>query len=86
MISGKRFAILAVLVAVLAAGGLVAYLSGDSRAREKPAAKAPATVPVSVVAAVQQTVPVRLQAIGNVEAYSSVAVKSRVDGQIVEVQ
>ena len=38
-----------------------------------------------VVAAVQQTVPVRLQAIGNVEAYTSVAVKSRVDGQILEV-
>jgi multidrug efflux system membrane fusion protein len=38
------------------------------------------------VAALQQTVPVRLQAIGNVEAYSSVAVKSRVDGQILEVQ
>ena len=28
----------------------------------------------------------RLQAIGNVEAYATVAVKSRVDGQIVEVQ
>jgi multidrug efflux system membrane fusion protein len=33
----------------------------------------------------QQSVPVRLQAIGNVEAYASVAVKSRVDGQILEV-
>jgi multidrug efflux system membrane fusion protein len=39
-----------------------------------------------VIAATQQTVPVRLQAIGNVEAYASVAVKSRVDGQIVEVR
>jgi multidrug efflux system membrane fusion protein len=38
-----------------------------------------------VIAATQQTVPVRLQAIGNVEAYASVAVKSRVDGQILEV-
>jgi multidrug efflux system membrane fusion protein len=43
-------------------------------------------VPVAVVAAVQQSVPVRLQAIGNVEPYASVAVKSRVDGQILEVQ
>jgi multidrug efflux system membrane fusion protein len=38
-----------------------------------------------VVAALQQSMPVRLQAIGNVEAYASVAVKSRVDGQILEV-
>ena len=86
MSSGKRYAILAGLAVVLAAAGLVAHFSGDSRAREKPAAKGPATFPVSVVAAAQQDVPVRLQAIGNVEAYASVAVKSRVDGQIVEVR
>ena len=85
MSSGKRYAILASLAVCLAAGGLVAYFSDDSRAREKPAAKGPAAVPVSVVAALQQSVPVRLQAIGNVEAYTTVAVKSRVDGQIVEV-
>src|SRR5258708_31698079 len=30
-------------------------------------------------------VPFRLQAIGNVEAYSTVTAKARVDGQIVEV-
>ena len=87
MRSAKLYAILAGLAAVLiAAGGLVAHFSSDSRAKEKPAAKGPAAVPVAVVAAVQQSVPVRLQAIGNVEAYTSVAVKSRVDGQILEVQ
>lgn len=86
MSAGKRYAILAGLAVVLAAGGLVAYFSSDSRAKEKPAAKGPAAVPVSVVAAAQRSVPVRLQAIGNVEAYASVAVKSRVDGQILEVQ
>jgi multidrug efflux system membrane fusion protein len=82
---GKRYAILAGLAAVLVAGAVVAYLSGDSRAREKPAAKAPAAALVAVAAALQQSIPVRLQAIGNVEAYASVAVKSRVDGQILEV-
>jgi multidrug efflux system membrane fusion protein len=86
MSTGKRYAILASLAVVVAAGGLVAYFSGDSRAREKPATKGPAAAPVAVVAAVQQSVPVRLQAIGNVEPYASVAVKSRVDGQILEVQ
>jgi len=86
MSTGKRYAILAGLAVVVAAGALVAYFSADSRAKEKPAAKGPAGVPVSVVAAVQQSAPVRLQAIGNVEPYASVAVKSRVDGQILEVQ
>jgi membrane fusion protein, multidrug efflux system len=86
MSHGKRYAILAGLAVVLAAGALVAYFSGDSRAKEKPAAKGPAAAPVAVAAALQQSVPVRLQAIGNVEAYTSVAVKSRVDGQILEVQ
>jgi multidrug efflux system membrane fusion protein len=86
MTTGKRTAVIAAaLVAVVAAGGLVAYFSGDSRAREKPPAKGPAAVPVAVAAALQQSIPMRLQAIGNVEAYTSVAVKSRVDGQILEV-
>jgi membrane fusion protein, multidrug efflux system len=85
MSHGKRYAILASLAVILAAGGVVAYFSADSRAKEKPAAKGPGVAPVAVVAALQQTVPVRLQAIGNVEAYASVAVKSRVDGQILEI-
>jgi multidrug efflux system membrane fusion protein len=85
MSHGKRYALFATLAVVLAAGGVAAYFSADSRAKEKPAAKGPGAVPVAVVAATQQSVPVRLQAIGNVEAYTSVAVKSRVDGQIVDV-
>ena len=47
MSTGKRFAILAGLAVALAAGGLIAYFSGDSRAKEKPAANAtttPATI------------------------------------------
>ena len=86
MTCATRYAIFAGIAVALAAGGLIAYFSADSRAREKPALKGPAATPVAVVAAVQQTVPVRLQAIGNVEAFSTVAVKSRVDGQILEIQ
>ena len=81
----KRYAIFAGLAVAIATGALVAYFSADSRAREKPAAKGPPPVPVSVAAVMQRSVPMRLQAIGNVEAYTSVAVKSRVDGQIVDV-
>lgn len=85
MIFRKHYAIFAGVAVALAAAGTVVYFSADSRAKAKPAAKPPAATPVVVTAAVQQTVPVRLRAIGNVEAYSTVAVKSRVDGQIVEV-
>ncbi len=75
----------AVLV-VLVAGGLAAYVSTDIRAKEgRKAAKGPPPVPVTVANAVKETVPVRLAAIGNVDAYSTVALKARVDGQITEV-
>ena len=40
-------------------------------------------MPVTTAAVVTKTVPVRLYAIGNVEPYTTVAVKARVDGQLV---
>jgi multidrug efflux system membrane fusion protein len=84
----KRFFFSVVLVAVLAAAGAATYIVKDSRAKDQPvkgAAKGPGTVPVMVVAASQQTLPVMVQAIGNVEAFTSVALKARIDGQIVAV-
>jgi multidrug efflux system membrane fusion protein len=53
-------------------------------ADSKKAAGRPA---VAVVAAPVETktMPVRIQAIGNVEAFATVAIKARVDGQIVKV-
>jgi len=69
----------------LAAGTLFAYRGAETQAQEvKPANVAPA-VPVSVATVAQQSLPVRIQAIGNLEAYATVAIKARVDGQIVEV-
>ena len=72
----------ALLVAVGAAAIVAFRYTPGSRAaapREAPA------VPVSVAKAVKMTVPVRLHAIGNVEPYTTVAVKARIDGQIVAV-
>ena len=51
--------------------------------KEKSGAK-PA-VPVKVAQAVQKDVPVQVKAIGNIEAYTSVAIKSQVSGQIARV-
>ena len=78
------FAALAIVVA-LAAAGFGAYFITDGRAKERSARGAPAPAPVSVARVSSQTVPLRLRAIGNVEPKTTVAVKARVDGQIVAV-
>jgi multidrug efflux system membrane fusion protein len=65
---------------------IASYFSIDSRAKEnRKAAKGPPAVNVTVAQAAQETVPIRVQAIGNVEPYLTVALKARVDGQIVAV-
>jgi multidrug efflux system membrane fusion protein len=66
-------------------GTLLAYRGAGTHAQEAKPAKAAPGVPVSVATVAQQTLAVRIQAIGNVEAYATVALKARVDGQIVEV-
>ena len=84
--TSRRLLMIALLVAVLAGAGLGTYFITDGGAKES--AKAPKgapAVPVTVARVQQETVPVRLHAIGNVEAYATVGVKARVDGQIVEV-
>ena len=80
--SGRQAIAIGVVLAVLGAG-TAAYFVNDSRAKEKKGGRGPLAIPVSVSPAVQQNVPVRLQAIGNVEPLSTVSVKARVDGQIV---
>jgi multidrug efflux system membrane fusion protein len=86
--STKRLLMGTALVVVLAAAGAATYLAKDSRGKAPPAkgpGKGGGAVPVLVVAAEQQTLPVTVQAIGNVEAFTSVALKARIDGQIVAV-
>jgi multidrug efflux system membrane fusion protein len=86
MSSRTRFAVAAGIALAILVGGLLAYVSLDSRAKEKGSAKkGPGAVPVTVAAAAQETVPIRLRSIGNVEAFSTVAIKARLDGQIVSV-
>jgi multidrug efflux system membrane fusion protein len=80
----KRFTLAAVLLAVLLGGAVAVHLSAGIRAKErKPAGQV--AVPVSVASVEQRTMPVRLAAIGNVDPYNTVAVKARVDGQIIAV-
>ena len=85
MSTKTRFAVAAGIALVVVLGAVLAYFSVESRAREKKRPKGDAEIAVSVVAAAQQSIPMTIQAIGNVEPLASVAVKARVDGQIVVV-
>jgi multidrug efflux system membrane fusion protein len=83
--SRRLFAVGTVLITLVAIG-LGVYFIADGRAKDsRKAPKGPPAVPVTVAPVIQETVPIRLQAIGNVEAYQTVAIKARVDGQIVTV-
>ena len=70
---------------LVVAAVLLSYFVTEIRANERKTAKGPAAIPVTIAPVSQEAVPVRLQAIGNVEPYATVSVKARVDGQIVAV-
>jgi multidrug efflux system membrane fusion protein len=71
------------VLAVLAVAAVVLF-QANRGSRADPQKNAPA-VPVTTAPVLLKSVPVRLYAIGNVEPYTSVALKARVDGQIVSV-
>src|ERR1017187_5197275 len=81
----RKLILLGTLCTLAIAASLIAYKGAEIRANEPKVAKEAPATPVSVATVEQQSVAVRIQAIGNVEAYSTVALKARVDGQIVEV-
>lgn len=74
-----------IVVAVVLAGTAVTQFAAEGGAKEKRNPAGPAPVPVSIAVAAQRNMPVAIRAIGNVDAFSTVAIKARVDGQIVEV-
>ncbi|MFL6799249.1 MAG: efflux RND transporter periplasmic adaptor subunit [Xanthobacteraceae bacterium] len=96
----KRRVVLVALVAVAAAGIAAAVQYPDSpRATwarvtqlwpgganaEAPRQAGPRAVPVEVAVAERKMVPVRVEALGNVTPIHSVAIKSRIDSEIVGV-
>jgi multidrug efflux system membrane fusion protein len=85
LLTSKRLMAAGALVVAVLAGATATYLVSESRAKEKKGARGAAAIPVSVEPAQQQSVPVRVQAIGNVEPILTVALKARVDGQIIAV-
>lgn len=70
----------ALIVAIILAAGM---LAGCSKNQAKPPARE--AIPVTVAVAVQKNVPVQVRAIGNVEAYSTVSIKTQVTGELTGV-
>ncbi len=72
-----------IVLLLLALGGCQ---SADSSSKDKQALAATTrSVPVGVASAVQQDMPVYLTGLGSVTAYNTVSLKSRVDGQLLQV-
>src|SRR5690348_8084721 len=79
----KVIAFLAVAVAS-AAGWAAHWYSSDTVAVAQARTAAPA-IPVTAGTAEARNMPVYVSGLGTVQAYNTVTVKSRVDGQIVKV-
>jgi membrane fusion protein, multidrug efflux system len=71
-------------LALLAAGAFAIFQASRGSRAEVP--KSTPVVPVTAAPIVLKTMPVRLLAIGNVEPFTTVAIKARVDGQLVSVK
>ena len=68
---------------LLMCSALLLLCTSCTAKKDKPKAKAP--VPVKMTQALQKDVPIQVKAIGNIEAFTSVAIKSQVSGQISRV-
>lgn len=77
MTATRPYPVLAVLAAL-------ALLAGCSQPEKTAAGPAP-TVPVSIATVAQKDVPLELRAIGNVEPFQTVGVKSQINGELQEV-
>jgi multidrug efflux system membrane fusion protein len=73
-----------VLALTLSSAGVLGGCSSDSGGAA-PATGPQDAVPVNVATAVEKDVPVQVGAIGNVEAYSTVAVKTQIDGALAQI-
>jgi membrane fusion protein, multidrug efflux system len=84
----KRTFVLGAVV-VLAAAGIAAATRGGlwsgGAVAEAPRQNAPRAVPIETATATRKNVPVRIEALGSVTPIASVAVKARIDSEIVGV-
>ena len=80
----RRMVVIGVLlVAAAAAFGFWRWLDLSAAAKLEPAA--PPGVPVDTATATRQDVPVYLRGLGTIQAFNTVTIHSRVDGQILKI-
>jgi multidrug efflux system membrane fusion protein len=77
-----RHCALTAIALLLVAAFLGACSNGAS---EKAQAKASEAVPVTIEAAVSKAVPLQIRAVGTVQAYASVTLKSQLDGEVARI-
>jgi multidrug efflux system membrane fusion protein len=80
----SRFGAAFLVIGLIVAGYIVIDQMGRDRARAAAARPTPA-IPVTVTTAETKDVPIIVRGIGTVQAYKSVVIKTRVDGQIIKV-
>jgi multidrug efflux system membrane fusion protein len=80
----SRFGAAFLVIGLIVAGYIVIDQMGRDRARAAAARPTPA-IPVTVATAETKDIPIIVRGIGTVQAYKSVIIKARVDGQIVKV-
>lgn len=80
-LSSRGFLAAALLLALIGAA-----CSGSSPGPSPARANTPQTIPVTVASVQKQDLPIYLTGLGSISAYFTVSVKSRVDGQLVEVK
>src|ERR1700749_3358385 len=81
-----RKLVVVVAIAAMAVGGFYAvrwYGRSEVAVAQQP--QAPRAISVEVATAIKKDVPVLLEGIGNVTTMANVAVRSRLDNEIVEV-
>src|SRR5579862_6837326 len=85
--AARKWIVLLVIVAVV--GAAVWRIRSNTKAQDSlqliMAAQSERPTPVQVSAVQQKTMPIYLTALGTVTAYNTVTVKSRVDGQLMQV-
>ena len=74
------------LVLLLLPSLFTACSSGSGSSPSRARANTPQTVQVTVAPALRQDLPIYLTGLGSIEAYYTVSMKSRVDGQLVDVK
>jgi len=74
-----------ILVGLLVIGAGVFFLNSQLNSSTDPGPKKKPPIPVTSASAQQRSVPVEISSVGNVEATSTVAIRSQVDGQLLKV-